>query len=114
MVIVMLRKNKNEKFEFFWQSVEEASERVAKWPAWKRNYRLTKYSIGFDAMGISPKPRYKAWYGGECPVDVDATVEAILSGDYLIKSTRRAGNLCWRMVGFGGDVIMYRIVGEGG
>lgn len=22
----------------------EASERVAKWPAWKRNYRLTKYS----------------------------------------------------------------------
>jgi hypothetical protein len=33
-----------------WLSVDAASARVAKWPEWKRNYRLTKYSKGYDNM----------------------------------------------------------------
>ncbi len=32
-----------------WQSVDAASKRVAAWPEWKRNYKITEYSMGhFD------------------------------------------------------------------
>lgn len=37
--------------KFNWLAVGKAAARVAKWPAWKRNYRLTKYSKGFDDDG---------------------------------------------------------------
>lgn len=31
------------------EKVREAKRKlIEKWPAWKRNYRLTKYSKGFD------------------------------------------------------------------
>ena len=32
----------------FWKSAGDASLRVEQWPEWKRNLKLTKYSLGFD------------------------------------------------------------------
>ena len=31
----------------FWRSASEARTKVDEWPEWKRNLRVTKYSIGF-------------------------------------------------------------------
>jgi hypothetical protein len=39
-----LKKNKNTKEnEEFWKHAEKASEKVKKWPEWKRNIKLTNY-----------------------------------------------------------------------
>ena len=32
----------------FWKSISEARIKVEGWPEWKRNLRVTKYSIGFE------------------------------------------------------------------
>lgn len=31
-----------------YEVIKKASKKVAKWPKWKRNIRVTKFSTGFD------------------------------------------------------------------
>jgi hypothetical protein len=38
----------------FWKVTSEARVKVEGWPEWKRNLRVTKYSVGFES-----KPKTK-------------------------------------------------------
>jgi len=39
-----IRKSQNKEAQDFWENAEKAQKNVEKWPEWKRNIQLTKYS----------------------------------------------------------------------
>lgn len=43
-----LKKKINSETKDFWLSVERASRKIKKWPKWKRNLKVTQYSVNFD------------------------------------------------------------------
>jgi hypothetical protein len=40
------RNTDDEESKKFWETAKRAREKVATWPEWKRNVRVTKYSPG--------------------------------------------------------------------
>lgn len=41
----------------FWESTKDAREKIKNWPTWKRNLKVTQFSVGFDSKspgGLSP------------------------------------------------------------
>jgi len=40
----------------FWHSTENARTKVESWPSWKRNLKVTQYSVGFDSQTSNPAP----------------------------------------------------------
>ena len=34
----------------FWESTREARVRVEQWPTWKRNLKVSQFSVGFDSQ----------------------------------------------------------------
>lgn len=46
---MFIRKKTNSENKTFWDSTRDAREKVEQWPSWKRNLRVTQYSVGFDS-----------------------------------------------------------------
>lgn len=69
--------------------------------------------VGFGCRSDVQLPEWKAWGGGECPVDPDVFVQYRTGAG--LRLVRRAKNLKWgwRFDGLKGDIIAYRVVGEG-
>ena len=44
-----ITKKVNSENKAFWESAREARGKVETWPDWKRNLKVTQYSVGFDA-----------------------------------------------------------------
>ncbi len=34
----------------FWESTREARVKVEQWPSWKRNLKVSQFSVGFDSQ----------------------------------------------------------------
>ena len=52
----MLTKRINKETISFWESTRDARIKVEKWPSWKRNLKVTQYSVGFDSQkGKNPQ-----------------------------------------------------------
>ena len=43
-----IRRNQDKEAQKFWENVDKAQKNVEKWPEWKRNVHLTKYSSHSD------------------------------------------------------------------
>jgi len=43
-----IRRNQDKESQKFWENVDKAQKNVEKWPEWKRNVQLTKYSSNSD------------------------------------------------------------------
>lgn len=46
---MVITKKTNSENKTFWDSTRDARVKVEKWPSWKRNLRVTQYSVGFDS-----------------------------------------------------------------
>ena len=46
---MVITKKTNSENKTFWDSTRDAREKVEQWPSWKRNLRVTQYSVGFDS-----------------------------------------------------------------
>ena len=49
--MMVIKKKTNSENKTFWDSTRNARVKVEQWPSWKRNLKVTQYSVGFD-----PKP----------------------------------------------------------
>ena len=45
-----ITKRTNKENSSFWESTRDARVKVEKWPSWKRNLKVTQYSVGFDSQ----------------------------------------------------------------
>jgi len=45
-----ITKKTNSENSSFWESTRDARVKVENWPSWKRNLRVTQYSVGFDSQ----------------------------------------------------------------
>jgi hypothetical protein len=46
--MAITKRNSSETLSF-WSSTKSAREKVEKWPTWKRNLKVTQFSVGFDS-----------------------------------------------------------------
>ena len=46
---MVITKKTNSENKTFWDSTRDARVKVEQWPSWKRNLRVTQYSVGFDS-----------------------------------------------------------------
>jgi len=44
-----IKKKTNSENKTFWDSTRDARVKVEQWPSWKRNLKVTQYSVGFDS-----------------------------------------------------------------
>lgn len=51
-----ITKNTDNESKSFWRSAENAHDKVERWPAWKRNLKVTKYSVGFGSQSSEDAP----------------------------------------------------------
>ncbi|MBW2005334.1 MAG: hypothetical protein JRF31_03400 [Deltaproteobacteria bacterium] len=47
--MMTIKKKTNSETKTFWDSTKDAREKVEQWPSWKRNLKVTQYSVGFDS-----------------------------------------------------------------
>jgi hypothetical protein len=45
-----ITKKTNSENKSFWESTRDARVKVEQWPSWKRNLKVTQYSVGFDSQ----------------------------------------------------------------
>ena len=45
-----ITKKTNSENSSFWESTRNARVKIEKWPSWKRNLRVTQFSVGFDSQ----------------------------------------------------------------
>ena len=46
---MFIKKKTNSENKTFWDSTRDARVKVEQWPSWKRNLKVTQYSVGFDS-----------------------------------------------------------------
>jgi hypothetical protein len=44
-----ITKKTNKENKSFWESTREARVKVEQWPSWKRNLKVSQFSVGFDS-----------------------------------------------------------------
>ena len=47
-----ITKSNDSESQDFWKVTSKARTKVEGWPEWKRNLRVTKYSVGFDCRTL--------------------------------------------------------------
>jgi hypothetical protein len=47
--MMIIRKKINSRTKAFQDSTGDAREKVEQWPSWKRNLKVTQYSVRFDS-----------------------------------------------------------------
>lgn len=45
-----ITKKTNNENKSFWESTREARVKVEQWPSWKRNLKVSQFSVGFDSQ----------------------------------------------------------------
>lgn len=63
-------------------------------------------------VSMHDRPRFKAWYGGECPVEEGTVSERVYRDGVMTLSQSAIDDYIWRHWGNKDDIIAYRVIDQ--